>query len=126
MLGVLRYVAYELHGGTYANVEARERDVVYYIPRSGPPAPFGVWRDSLSDAQAKAKVSARIARFRGGNLSDSRPIGDGASEARIDWGPGLRIYYGEHGKKIVLLGGGDKSKQDSDIQTALDRWKRLP
>lgn len=123
MLGVVGYVAYELHGAPHAHVEARERYVVYYLPQSGEPAPFGVWRDSLSDVQARAKVSARIARFRGGNLGDSLPIGNGASESRIDWGPGLRIYYGEYGKKIVLLGGGDKSTQDADIPIILDRWE---
>jgi putative addiction module killer protein len=61
--------------------------------------------------------------MRGGNFSDSKPVGSGASENRIDFGPGFRIYYGVDGEKIILLCGGDKSTQErTDIETAIDFW----
>lgn len=60
--------------------------------------------------------------MRGGNFSDSWPIGDGASENRIDFGPGYRIYYGIQGENLILLCGGDKSTQSADIKLALAYW----
>lgn len=104
-------------------MEARARTVLYYLPVAGPPAPFGVWRDSLANKRTKAAVAARVARLAAGNFSDSKPIGFGASESRIDFGPGYRIYYGVDGDAIVLLGGGDKSSQKADIKIAKSRWQ---
>lgn len=100
-------------------MEARRRTVLYYIPVTGPPAPFGVWRDSLPETRTKAAVAARVARLAEGNFGDSKSIGLGALESRIDFGPGLRIYYGVDGDVIILLGGGDKSSQNVDIEAAV-------
>ena len=61
--------------------------------------------------------------MRGGNFSDSRPIGGGSSENRVHWGPGYRIYYGVDGYKIILLWGGDKSTQAADISKAKSFWE---
>jgi putative addiction module killer protein len=62
-----------------------------------------------------------------GNPGDVRPVGAGISEMRIDYGPGYRIYYMQHGSKIaILLCGGDKATQQGDIALALDiarRWR---
>ena len=77
----------------------------------------------LRDGRAKAAIDARITRFRTGNFGDSKSIGDGASESRIDLGPGYRIYYGAHGNDIILLNGGDKGSQTADIRNALSYWK---
>lgn len=104
-------------------MEAREREALYYVPATGAPAPFRVWRDGIKDKPTKAAITARIARMRGGNFSDSWPIGEGASESRIDFGPGYRIYYGIDGHQIILLYGGDKSSQVSDIVTAKANWQ---
>jgi len=105
-------------------LEAREREILYYLPLpKDTPAPFGIWRNGLGDIKTKAAVSARIGRLQSGNFSDSRSIGGGAVENRIDFGPGYRIYYGIHGGKIILLCGGDKSTQDADIQTAQKYWE---
>jgi putative addiction module killer protein len=68
-------------------------------------------------------VDARIARLRGGNFGDSKPIGEGAAESRIHVGSGYRIYYGIDGENVVLLCAGDKSTQDRDIAAAKDCWK---
>jgi len=55
-----------------------------------------------------------------GNPGDVKPVGEGVSELRIDYGPGYRVYYKKHGQKVViLLAGGDKSTQAKDIKTAL-------
>jgi putative addiction module killer protein len=104
-------------------VEGRERAVEYYRPNTASAAPFGLWRDSITDKMTKAKIDARVGRLRGGNFGNSKPIGEGASEDRIDYGPGYRIYYGVYGDQIILLHGGDKSTQDADIPIALGYWR---
>ena len=86
-------------------------------------SPFGESRNHIADDGTRAAVDARIARLRGGNFGDSKPIGEGAAENRIHVGSGYRIYYGIDGEKVVLLCAGDKSTQDRDIATAKDYWK---
>jgi putative addiction module killer protein len=68
-------------------------------------------------------LDGRIRKLRLGNFGDSKPIGEGASEARIDLGPGYRIYYVVHSLEIILLCGGDKSTQTADIARARDLWR---
>jgi putative addiction module killer protein len=77
--------------------------------------PFRDWRLGLTDKKLKAAVDARITRLRLGVFGDSKPVGDGVLESRIDFGPGYRIYYAVHGEEILLLCGGDKSSQSADI-----------
>jgi putative addiction module killer protein len=49
--------------------------------------------------------------------------GGGVQEYRIDFGPGYRLYFGRDGETLViLLGGGTKKRQQSDIETAQARW----
>lgn len=81
---------------------------------------FARWLDGLRDKRARAKIQARIERLAIGNPGDVQPVGEGVSELRIDYGPGYRVYYKKIGKEIiVLLAGGDKSTQASDIKLAL-------
>ena len=54
---------------------------------------FARWLDSLRDIRARARVQARVERLAAGNPGDVRPIGEGVSELRIDYGPGYRVYY---------------------------------
>ena len=103
-------------------MEGRERKVLYYRTVREV-LPFQEWRNRIRDDDARAAIDARIARFRGGNFGDSEPIGDGASESRIHFGPGYRIYYGLDGDKIVLLCGGNKATQGADIRRAREFWK---
>jgi len=59
-----------------------------------------------------------------GNFGDCKPIQDGVWELKIDHGPGYRVYYAQAGKRLIfLLAGGDKRKQQADIDAALLNWK---
>jgi putative addiction module killer protein len=80
---------------------------------------FSGWLGDLRDIRARAKVLARIDRLSLGNPGDVAPVGDGISEMRIHYGPGYRVYYIQRGEEfVVLLCGGDKGSQDSDIRAA--------
>jgi putative addiction module killer protein len=80
---------------------------------------FARWFDGLRDSRARMRVQARIRRLSIGNPGDVRPVGEGVSEMRIDYGPGYRVYYIRRGDAlVVLLAGGDKRTQDRDIATA--------
>ena len=81
---------------------------------------FAHWLDGLGDIRARARVQARIERLATGNAGDVRPVGEGVSEMRIDYGPGYRVYFTKRGREVVvLLAGGDKRTQATDIKTAL-------
>jgi putative addiction module killer protein len=86
--------------------------------------PFTDWLKRLPDRHAKARVLARIDRLETGNYGDCKFLRDGVSELRIDWGPGYRIYFGRSGTRVViLLCGGDKRGQATDIGRALEFWR---
>lgn len=82
---------------------------------------FSRWFDSLRDLRAQANIQTRIDRLAlDGNPGDVKPVGEGVSELRIDYGPGYRVYFVQQGSVvIVLLAGGNKSTQARDIETAL-------
>ena len=87
---------------------------------------YAKWLDSLRDARARARVLVRVERLAAGNPGDVRPVGEGVSELRIDYGPGYRVYFNKHGRMIVvLLAGGDKRTQRDDIKTALRLARNL-
>ena len=80
---------------------------------------FKKWMKTMKDHIARAIINARIRRLSVGNKGDSKYIGDGVSELRIDYGPGYRVYYFQSNKEIIiLLCGGDKSSQTGDIERA--------
>lgn len=89
-------------------------------------AVYAKWLDRLKDTRARARILARVERLAAGNPGDVRPVGDGVSERRIDCGPGYRVYYFQHGQKLViLLAGGDKRTQARDIKTAVSLARNL-
>src|SRR5690606_28615971 len=80
---------------------------------------FSAWLAALADSRARARIQARIDRMADRNMGDAKPVGDGLSEARIDYGPGYRVYFMQQGQQlVVLLCGGDKSSQARDIKQA--------
>ena len=84
--------------------------------------PFDRWFDGL-DARAAARVTRTVAKLEDGLRPDVEPVGEGVFEARIHFGPGYRIYFGLDGKEmVILLGGGSKSGQLTDISNARSRW----
>jgi len=87
---------------------------------------FARWLDDLSDIRARARVQARLDRLAEGNPGDVKPIGEGVSELRIDYGPGYRVYFSARGRTIViLLAGGTKRTQPQDIKVALRLAREL-
>jgi putative addiction module killer protein len=81
---------------------------------------FAKWIDGLQDLRARARILVRIERLAAGNPGDVKPVGEGVSEMRIDYGPGYRVYLKKIGQEVViLLAGGDKNTQSKDIKTAL-------
>jgi putative addiction module killer protein len=82
-------------------------------------AVYSKWVNGLRDAQALARIRVRIDRLALGNAGDVKPVGEGVSELRVHYGPGYRVYFMQRGSVlIVLLCGGDKSDQSSDIAQA--------
>jgi putative addiction module killer protein len=85
--------------------------------------PFTEWLNALRDKATEARIRVRLLRIEAGNFGDCEPVGDGVMELRIHVGAGYRIYFGRHGKALViLLCGGDKRSQASDIKRAKDYW----
>ncbi len=87
---------------------------------------FAQWLDGLGDLRARARVQSRLQRLAGGNPGDVRPVGEGVSELRIDYGPGYRVYFKRRGRQIIiLLAGGEKHTQAKDVKTALRLARHL-
>jgi len=97
-------------------------EVLEYLDQKGN-SPFADWFNAL-DAQAAAKVSTAQTKLGLGNWSNVEGVGGGVYERVIDFGPGYRIYFGKDGDKVViLLAGGTKKRQDTDIINAKERWQ---
>lgn len=82
--------------------------------------PFDRWLDNLKDRQAKARIEMRLRRLSLGNMGDAKFLRDNVHELRVDYGPGYRVYFTRRGALIILLlCGGEKSTQDTDIKRAI-------
>ncbi len=80
---------------------------------------YVAWFAALRDRAARTRIDIRIRRLSLGNPGDVKPVGEGVSELRVDYGPGYRVYFVQRGDEyVVLLAGGDKSTQDRDIRQA--------
>lgn len=85
--------------------------------------PYREWLSTL-DVAPRARIQARVLRFATGNLGDHKRVGGGVWEARVMFGPGYRIYFARDGAQLVLLLlGGDKSTQTTDVARAQEFWK---
>lgn len=87
---------------------------------------FAKWFAGLRDRQAQRRIDVRIGRLERGAFGDVKPVGEGVSELRIDYGPGYRVYLAQRGAVVViLLCGGDKGTQERDIRVAKAMAKEL-
>jgi putative addiction module killer protein len=97
-------------------------EVVAFRDRSGESPYFG-WLEAR-DGKTRQRILDRVARLKWGQFGDFKALEGGLYELRLFFGPGYRVYFGEHqGKMILLLSGGDKSTQSKDIKTAKEYWK---
>ena len=97
-------------------------EVIHYLTESGRD-PYQEWLDGLKDIRARVAIQRRIDRLVSDNFGDHKFCRDGVWELRIDTGPGYRIYYAQTNQMIVLLlCGGDKRSQKSDIDRAVKYW----
>ena len=87
---------------------------------------FAKWLNSLNDIRGRTHILVRIERLAAGNSGDVKPVGEGVSELRINYGPGYRVYYKKYRQTVViLLAGGDKRTQTRDIKTAIQLARNL-
>ena len=95
--------------------------IVEYLNSAGV-SPFARWREKL-DNVTRARITLAIFRLEAGNFSAAKGVG-GIHELRLDFGPGYRVYFGKDGEQLViLLGGGTKKRQQSDIEAAQALWR---
>ena len=97
---------------------------MYFIEKT---TEFDKWLRKLKDLRAKVKILIRIQKLEEDeHFGDCEPVGDGIKELKINYAKGYRIYFKEKDNKIIiLLFGGDKSTQQSDIEKAKEIWKSL-
>ncbi len=87
---------------------------------------FEQWLGSLKDRMTRIRLSKRLDKAARGLMGDVAAVGDGVFELREHFGPGWRMYYIQRGEHvIVMLGGGDKSSQQQDINTAIALAKTI-
>ena len=103
-------------------MEARPRKIRLYDTADAK-SPFTDWMDSLRGSQIHGIILVRLDRVQKGNLGRWGSVGQGVFELRIDFGPGYRVYFGQDGDEIILLGGGIKGTQSADIAKAKERWR---
>lgn len=86
--------------------------------------PYSQWLSSLKDRVVIARINARLGRVEAGNFGDTKPVGQGVMELRFAFGSGYRVYYGiDRDLIVIILIGGDKSSQRTDIERAQGYWK---
>ena len=88
--------------------------------------PVEEWLSGFRDKVTRARITRQIDKLGRGNVGVRRSVGESVSELKLDFGPGYRVYYARMDKvTLVLLGGGDKSDQTSDIERAQRLWKTV-
>ncbi len=102
--------------------DARPREILKCHAANGT-VPIDDWLNSL-DPTTRARVRARIDRIEDGNFGDVEPVGEGVSELKMDFGSGYRVYFGQNGNEVHLIGGGSKGTQPADIEAAKAFWRK--
>jgi putative addiction module killer protein len=97
-------------------------EIRQYVDRQGR-NPFERWFEKL-DSTIRARIAIVLTRLESGNFSSAKGVGEGVNELRLDFGPGYRVYFSRDGEMVViLLGGGIKKHQQTDIETARALWQ---
>jgi putative addiction module killer protein len=106
-------------------MENQEREVVAYQTEEGL-RPYEKWFNGLRDRRGQIAIDNRLTRLQRGLFGDSKDLGDGVKELRIDFGPGYRVYFALDGPTVVLLlcgnAKGSKNSQNKDITEAKAYW----
>jgi putative addiction module killer protein len=106
----------------YDNNDCMRLTIREYVAPQGK-NPFREWLKNL-DMRIQARVQARVLRFESGNLGDHKNLWDGVWEARLDFGPGYRLYFARDGNAVILLlAGGDNASQSKDVTAAKRYWQ---
>jgi putative addiction module killer protein len=103
-------------------MDAKPREILM-CHDSGGGVPIVAWLSTL-DVKVRARIRVRIDHLEDGNFGDVRPVGEGVSELRMDFGPGYRIYFGQKSREVHLIGGGSKATQARDIESAIRFWRK--
>ena len=98
------------------------KEVIIYVDDNDR-EPFSEWLYDLRDSEGRQRILSRINKLKQGIYGDSKSVGEGVIELRLFFGPGYRVYLGEHENKIIVLLGGDKDSQKHDVQQAKNYWK---
>ena len=104
-------------------VEAIPRELLICQDEHGR-EPFTEWLFDLLDPATRARVRVQLDRIEDGNFSNVKPVGEGVSELKMDFGPGYRVYFGQKGKEVHLICGGNKNLQSADIAFAKEFWRK--
>jgi len=97
--------------------------IAHYLTKDGRDV-FQTWLDGLRDRQAQVRIATRLGRMEDGQFGDCKPLRGGVWELRVDCGPGYRIYYARARRQLILLlSGGDKRRQATDIERAVNYWQ---
>lgn len=105
-------------------MHVKSRIIQYFISSSGK-QPVRAWLDGIKDKMTQAIIYKRIRQAGLGNFGKTRSLSSGVHELKIDYGPGYRVYYGIYNDEIILLlMGGNKRTQQTDIEKAKSYWKQ--
>lgn len=97
-------------------------EIRHYVTAAGRD-PYQSWLDRLRDVRARVTIQRRVDRLAFGHFGDRKPCREGVWELRVDFGPGYRVYYAQLDRAgVVLLCGGDKGSQETDIEKAVKYW----
>ncbi len=105
------------------NTSHMELDIEVYETVNGK-RPFEIWLREVRERSTRVQVLTRLDRLKLGNFGDCKSLQEGVYELRVHYGPGIRVYYGKIGSKVILLlCGGDKGSQNRDIAKAKEYLK---
>jgi putative addiction module killer protein len=104
------------------SVQPTPKEIIVYSDSTGV-EPFTEWIREIKDKRARAAILRRVSRFREGLFGEWKFVGDGVFESKFKDGAGFRIYFAQTATQVFILGGGQKSRQQRDIDAAKALWR---